>query len=48
MEHLELGNLDFKRDCGHAKDYVEVINLYNELFISDSLLKVCLLLLQAI
>lgn len=28
MEHFELGNLDSKRDWGHAKDYVEV--LYEE------------------
>ncbi len=26
MEHFELGNLDSKRDWGHAKDYVEVRN----------------------
>lgn len=25
MDYLELGNLDSKRDWGHAKDYVEVI-----------------------
>lgn len=24
MEYLELGNLDSKRDWGHAKDYIEV------------------------
>lgn len=24
QEHVELGNLDSKRDWGHAKDYVEV------------------------
>jgi GDP-D-mannose dehydratase len=38
MEHFELGNLDSKRDWGHARDYVEVSNLHNELFMSDSLL----------
>lgn len=26
MEHFELGNLDSKRDWGHARDYVEVLN----------------------
>ena len=24
QQHIELGNLDAKRDWGHAKDYVEV------------------------
>ena len=24
QDHVELGNLDSKRDWGHAKDYVEV------------------------
>lgn len=28
LECFELGNLDSKRDWGHAKDYVEVINNY--------------------
>lgn len=29
-EYLELGNLDSKRDWGHAKDYVEVIKCQNQ------------------
>ena len=24
QDHIELGNLDAKRDWGHAKDYIEV------------------------
>lgn len=28
MQYLELGNLDSKRDWGHAKDYVEVRFIY--------------------
>lgn len=27
LDCIQLGNLDSKRDWGHAKDYVEVINL---------------------
>lgn len=30
LDHLELGNLDCKRDWGHAQDYVEVSKTYNE------------------
>lgn len=29
LEKFELGNLDSKRDWGHAKDYVEVRNMYD-------------------
>ena len=29
QETLELGNLDAKRDWGHAKDYVEVASCFN-------------------
>lgn len=31
MEHIELGNLDSKRDWGHAKDYVEAMWLMLQL-----------------
>jgi GDPmannose 4,6-dehydratase len=24
LEYVELSNVDSKRDCGHAKDYIEV------------------------
>jgi GDPmannose 4,6-dehydratase len=27
LEYVELGNLDSKRDWGHAKDYVEVSSM---------------------
>jgi GDPmannose 4,6-dehydratase len=27
LEYVELGNLDSRRDWGHAKDYVEVNNM---------------------
>lgn len=29
LDKFELGNLDSKRDWGHAKDYVEVRNMYD-------------------
>jgi len=32
LEFLELGNLDSKRDWGHAKDYVEVTLFYCRVF----------------
>ena len=35
QEYVELGNLDSKRDWGHAKDYVEVSNKFL-FFVYDS------------
>lgn len=35
MEYFELGNLDSKRDWGHAKDFVEVIRTFLELLKSQ-------------
>jgi GDPmannose 4,6-dehydratase len=30
MEYFELGNLDARRDWGHAKDYVEVTIMFSD------------------
>lgn len=32
LDCIQLGNLDSKRDWGHAKDYVEVKHLYFIIF----------------
>ena len=38
LEYVELGNLDSKRDWGHARDYVEVRQIGSEYFFEHTVL----------
>jgi len=42
LDCIQLGNLDSKRDWGHAKDYVEVRNLLLKMLISKCILIILL------